>query len=86
MGRSDSFGQGVANGRKRRCLAVGAPRADRPHALQRRLLERKRSYLTEKGLFSRKAVWNGKIVEAEVYFGWTIPHEAGQRSFIAEQQ
>ena len=31
-------------------------------------------------------VRNGKIVEAEVYFGWTIPHEAGDGSFIAEQQ
>src|ERR1700730_860243 len=29
-------------------------------------------------------VRNGKIVEAEVYFGWTIPHEAGDGSFIAE--
>jgi hypothetical protein len=31
-------------------------------------------------------VRNGKIVEAEVYFGWTIPHEAGEGSFIAEQR
>jgi hypothetical protein len=29
-------------------------------------------------------VRNGKIVEAEVYFGWTIPHEAAEGSFIAE--
>lgn len=28
---------------------------------------------------------NGKIVEAEVYFGWTIPHEAADGGFIAEK-
>jgi ketosteroid isomerase-like protein len=28
---------------------------------------------------------NGKIVEAEVYFGWTIPHEAAEGGFIAEK-
>jgi ketosteroid isomerase-like protein len=27
----------------------------------------------------------GKIVEAEVYFGWTIPHEATEGGFIAEK-
>jgi len=30
-------------------------------------------------------VRDGKIVEAEVYFGWTIPHEAAAGGFIAEK-
>jgi ketosteroid isomerase-like protein len=48
------------------------------------------TYLSNTGKRFRNAeiltVRNGKIVEAEVYFGWTIPHEAGDGSFIAEQQ
>jgi ketosteroid isomerase-like protein len=31
-------------------------------------------------------VHEGKIVEAEVYFGWTIPHEAAEGSFITEEK
>ncbi len=30
-------------------------------------------------------VRNGKIAEAAVYFGWTIPHQAVEGSFIAEK-
>jgi ketosteroid isomerase-like protein len=30
-------------------------------------------------------VHDGKIVEAEVYFGWTIPHEAPNGGFIDQK-
>jgi len=28
---------------------------------------------------------HGRIVEAEVYFGWSIPHEAPEGSFVAKR-
>lgn len=31
-------------------------------------------------------VHEGKLVEVEVYFGWTIPHKAAEGKFIKEQE
>jgi ketosteroid isomerase-like protein len=32
------------------------------------------------------AVHDGKIVDAEVYFGWAIPHEAAEGGFVEPQK
>jgi hypothetical protein len=31
---------------------------------------------------AKSSVHNGKIIDVEVYFGWTIPHEAADGGFV----